>query len=570
MQHPKNPFTYGDLVSDEAFTDRETELTQLASDLRNGQNVALIAPRRYGKSSLVKAALRRVSAEGMLVVEVDLMTTPTKERFAAKLAKSIHDDVASSLMKAREALRFFSTLRVVPTVTVDLNSSVRFSFAASRGSSDIDATIERLLELPAELAAERSRQLVVFFDEFQEVTSLDPRLPALMRSIFQTQREVAHLYAGSKREMMHSLFSDKNEPFFRSAKIMEIGAIPSPLFADYIRSQFDRTNRGVSDEAVERLLAVTDGHPYATQELAFALWDLVPEGFTATVTDFEAALEAVLRSENARFALVWENATQPQRLLLQALAAEPGRPFSNGYRVAHELPPVSGVQRALGPLVENELVRKTPEGALRARGAVPRRVGARLRELIADDVVGGVLVRQAGRTGELLAEHGEEDRVAPRAVVAGLEPAAQHAFLCEPELARDRQAALVVRLDLDVDPVEAAELDAGAGEHRRRLRRDPLPDRVRRDPVADLERAFAAARVQPGAAELLRLVAVEDAVGEIRPEVEPTPETAQQLDLLGDRLRLEADPRHPRPQVLDARIDGLLEETARHAGRSSG
>jgi hypothetical protein len=362
VQHPRNPFTYGDLVSDEAFTDRETELDQLASDLRNGQNVALIAPRRYGKSSLVKAALRRVHAEGMLVVEVDLMTTPTKERLAAKLAKSIHDDVASSLMKAREALRFFSTLRVVPTVTVDLNSSVRFSFAASRGSSEIDATIERLLELPAELAADRGRRLVVFFDEFQEVSSLDPRLPALMRSIFQTQREVAHLYAGSKREMMHNLFSDRNEPFFRSAKIMEIGAISSPLFADYIRRQFDRTNRGVNDETVERLLAVTGGHPYATQELAFALWDLVPEGFTATVSDFDAALEAVLRSENARFTLVWENATQPQRLLLQALAAEPGRPFSNGYRLAHELPPVSGVQRALRPLVENELVRKTPEG----------------------------------------------------------------------------------------------------------------------------------------------------------------------------------------------------------------
>ena len=127
MQRLKNPFTYGDLASDEAFTDREPELAQLTSDLRNGQNVALIAPRRYGKSSLVKAALSRVIAGGVLVVEVDLMTTPTKERFAAKLAKSIHDDVASSLMKAREALRFFSTLRVVPSVTVDLDGSVRFS-----------------------------------------------------------------------------------------------------------------------------------------------------------------------------------------------------------------------------------------------------------------------------------------------------------------------------------------------------------------------------------------------------------------------------------------------------------
>ena len=361
-QRTKNPFTYGDLVADEAFTDREAELAALTSDLLNGQNVALIAPRRYGKSSLVKAALSKVLADGVLVVEVDLMTTPTKERFAAKLAKSIHDDVASSLMKAKDALRFVQSLRVVPTVSFDLDGSVRFSFSASRGTEDIDATIERLLELPAELAADRGRQLVMFFDEFQEVTSLDTHLPALMRSIFQTQRDVAHLYAGSKRNMMLTLFTDRNEPFFRSAKTMEIGTIAPPLFAEFIKAQFDRTNRGVSDEAVERLLAVTAGHPHATQELAFALWDEVPEGFTASVADFEDALAAVLRSENARFTLVWENATQPQKVLLQAFAAEPGRPFSNGYRLAHDLPPVSGVQRALRPLIADELVRKRADG----------------------------------------------------------------------------------------------------------------------------------------------------------------------------------------------------------------
>jgi hypothetical protein len=362
MSRTRNPFTYGDLVSDEAFTDREAELAQLTSDLRNGQNVALIAPRRYGKSSLVQAALSRLLAEGVLVVEVDLMTTPTKERFAAKLAKSIHDDVTSVLLKAKEALRTFATLRIVPSMTVDLDGSVRFSFSASRGSEDIDATIERLLELPAELAADQKRELVVFFDEFQEVMAIDPHLPALMRAIFQTQPNVAHLYAGSKRDMMQKLFNDENEPFFRSAKPMEIGTIPLPLFAEFVKAQFDRTNRGVSDEAVERLLDVTGGHPYATQELAFALWDEVPEGFTGTVADFQEALATVLRSENARFTLIWENATQPQKLLLQALAAEPGRPFSNGYRIAHDLPPVSGVQRALAPLLESELVRKMPDG----------------------------------------------------------------------------------------------------------------------------------------------------------------------------------------------------------------
>ena len=34
-----NPFTFGDLALDEAFTDREDELRELTSDMLNGQNV---------------------------------------------------------------------------------------------------------------------------------------------------------------------------------------------------------------------------------------------------------------------------------------------------------------------------------------------------------------------------------------------------------------------------------------------------------------------------------------------------------------------------------------------------
>lgn len=358
----RNPFTYGDLVQDESFTDRVDELAQLRADVTNGQNVALIAPRRFGKSSLVREALSGLVGQGMLVVEVDLMTTPTKERLAGKLAKSIHDDVATPLFRARERLQIFSSLRIVPVMTVDTDGSISFSFTNSRSQADIDDTLERLFELPATLAADRGRQLAVFFDEFQEITEIDPRLPAQMRATFQKQTHVSHLYAGSKRHMMHRLFNDKNEPFYRSAKTMEIGRIPLPVFTTFIKKQFDRTDRGVSDEAVDRLLTITDGHPYATQELAYALWEQVPEGFTASTSDLDAALAAVLRAENAHFTLVWETATRPQKLILQALARERGKPFSNAYRERYDLPPTSGVQRALTPLIERELVSKETEG----------------------------------------------------------------------------------------------------------------------------------------------------------------------------------------------------------------
>jgi uncharacterized protein len=361
-----NPFHYGDLALDEAFTDRRSELDALTSDMANGQNVAIIAPRRFGKSSLVKRAAQELLAERVLVAEVDLMKTPTKEKLAAKLSKTIHDDIASALFNVKERLRVFSTLRIAPVITVDpRDGSPSFSFAATHNEEDIDATLERLLELPAQLAAERDRRVVVFFDEFQEVTSIDPRLPSLMRAVFQEQPNVAHVYSGSRRDMMRNLFTHQNEPFFRSAKVVELGVIPPELFRPFIVSRFEQTDRAVADDVVDAILGITGGHPYATQELAYALWEVVPEGFTAGEADFERALEAVLHGENAHFTLVWESASRAQRLVLQAIAAEPGRVQGEAYRLRHGLPAASTVQRAVETLASDELVARGEDGAYR-------------------------------------------------------------------------------------------------------------------------------------------------------------------------------------------------------------
>ena len=358
-----NPFYFGDLALDEAFTDRDAELKSLKADIRNGQNVALIAPRRYGKSSLVRRAIQDLMARGVLVAEVDLMKTPTKAKLASKLARAIHNDVASTMFKAKEAVRVFAGLRITPTVTLNPDDgSYSFSFTAYQAEEDLDATLERLLELPAQLAAEQKKTVALYFDEFQEVTNIDPGLPALMRAVFQEQPNIAHVYAGSKRHMMRRLFNDENEPFYRSAKVMEIGTIEPHLFERFIKERFDATDQGVTEEAVRALVAITRGHPYATQELAYALWEEVPSGFTATENDLIRALDAVLRSENAHFTLLWEKASRTQRLVLQALAVEPGRLQSHPYRIKFNLPPASTVQRAAETLVADELIERQPGG----------------------------------------------------------------------------------------------------------------------------------------------------------------------------------------------------------------
>ncbi len=241
MADDVNPFRFGALALDEAFTDRKDEIAELKADVRNGQDVVVFAPRRYGKSSLVWRASQELVREKVLVASVDLMTTPTPAKLAEKLARAIHDDVATPLVRAKDRLRVFSDLRVTPTVSIDPESTqVSFRFDVTERGDDLDATLERLLELPAELAAERGRRVALVLDEFQEVTEIAPRLPRLMRAVFQQQPDVAHVYLGSKRHMMRRIFSDVNEPFWRSAKQVELGVIAPARFRTFIRRQFDR------------------------------------------------------------------------------------------------------------------------------------------------------------------------------------------------------------------------------------------------------------------------------------------------------------------------------------------
>jgi uncharacterized protein len=359
-----NPFNFGDLALDQGFADREEELRELLGDMRNGQNVVIFAPRRYGKSSLLWRAAQELLRDGMLIAQVDLMRTTTKEQLAAALSKAIFEDIATPLYRARErAAEIFRGLRARPVMTIDsFDGSVGFSIAAGHASADVDATIERLLELPAELAPERKRRVALVFDEFQEILAIDSHLPALMRSVFQAQPDVSHVYLGSKRALMHRLFHDVNEPFWRSARQMELGPIPGDGFTRWIRARFEETGRHVAVEALARVLEITGGHPYATQELCYWLWDETDEGAEATSGTVDVALDRVLRTESAHFTRIWDTIALTQRLVLQAVAQEPPEQItSTAYRARHGLPAASSVQKAVAALTKGELlVRHAP------------------------------------------------------------------------------------------------------------------------------------------------------------------------------------------------------------------
>ena len=196
-----------------------------------------------------------------------------------------------------------------------------------------------------------------------------------MRSVFETQPEVAHVYLGSKRHMLERIFNDENEPFWRSAKQMEIGVIAPDLFRGYIDAQFARTGRRIEPEVVDAR-ARNDARPSLRDAGALLLrvgGDA--RGRRRGFEQYESGLEKLLRAEHAHFGLVWEKSARAQRLVLHALAREPGRPLAADYRRRHGLPGPSSVQRALDALRKDELVARDADGRAPDRRAVSRASG---------------------------------------------------------------------------------------------------------------------------------------------------------------------------------------------------
>ena len=354
-----NPFKYGPIALDESFTNRLAEIEALRTDALNGQDVVIFAPRRFGKTSLVRRVAQELVSAKALVAEINLMFTPTKEKLAGRLAREIAEQLLGPLGRAKEGLRIFAGLRVVPTVTIDpTTGSYSFSFSPAHEPEDLDATLERLFTMLAEVAADRKRKVVLIMDEFQEVVDIDPGLTKLLRSVFQEQPDVAHVYLGSKRHLMEEIFNDENEPFWRSAKRMELGPIEPEAFKAFVAAGFRGHDREIGDPVVDRVLSITGGHPYATQELCYFLWGETPAGATADDARLDQAITKLLSSEHSHFSDLWDRATANQRVLLAALAEEPGRPLTEAYRARHHLRGSSATQKAVDALVTQEIVAK--------------------------------------------------------------------------------------------------------------------------------------------------------------------------------------------------------------------
>ena len=359
-----NPFVYGEVVPVVAFVDREAELDRLARDLLAGQKIFLISPRRYGKSSLVRQALRAAARGGALTVEVTVSSYSSYVAFLEGYARALLG-IETRLDKARAWMRdMIGSVR--PEIRLEPDdrggSQLAVSFPSARTERDISRLAQDVFALPGRIAEARRRRLAVALDEFQAIGSFDGgSVEHALRAAVQHQRQVGYVFSGSEPSLMERMLG-RSRPFYKAGPVMRLQKIPADRFADFIEARFRATRLRPAAGLGAAVVELAGNLPYDVQRLAHEVWDDAQGGRTVGLDDLHQTLKRLLGEHEAIFEATWQRLTLAQRAALRAAVLEEGRELLSGdVRARYRLGGASTVQASLSALVREEILAR--EGA---------------------------------------------------------------------------------------------------------------------------------------------------------------------------------------------------------------
>jgi hypothetical protein len=362
----ENPFVYGEVVPAASFVDRVDELDRLVRDLASGQKVFLISPRRYGKSSLIRQALRATARGGALTAEITVSSYSSYLAFLEGYTRGLLG-MQTGWEKARSWLRD-AVGAARPEIRVEADSSgimgLAVKFPTVRTEREISRLAADVFALPGRLADLRGRKIAIALDEFQAIRGFNGgSVEHTIRAAVQHQRTVGYVFAGSEPSLMERMLGPKR-PFYKAGPVMRLEKIPSELFAPFIESRFTKT--GIKPEAGVGMAIVdlAGNMPYDVQRLAHESWDDARAAGRRriAVDDLHATLHRLLAEQETLFEAVWQRLTLAQRATLRAVVLAEGRELlSADLRERYRLGGASTVQAALQALTREDIIARNPD-----------------------------------------------------------------------------------------------------------------------------------------------------------------------------------------------------------------
>ncbi|MBW2309868.1 MAG: ATP-binding protein [Deltaproteobacteria bacterium] len=261
------------------FTNRHRILETLRVNLQGilkgrGNNLALLGPRRIGKTMVLRKFLEGIlQEEGVLPVYIHMegmIASPVF--FALKYSASIINAYAMKIGIAMSDEALLDPVFLASEAQKLKNSAIqRVSKITleewARTAQNEARLFQEAFELSENLAQEEALRVIVILDEFQELKRLDgfPQIRdslGLMRSITERQIKTSYIVSGSLISLMEMMFKEGGQPFFAQFQIERIGSFTKEDSVELATKIFHWEEVGFTDKVLDNVFQLTMGHPF--------------------------------------------------------------------------------------------------------------------------------------------------------------------------------------------------------------------------------------------------------------------------------------------------------------------
>lgn len=352
-----NPFQFGRELGSSELVDREGEVAAVVEAMEQGGKLFLIGPRRYGKTSILRAASDRVAAKRGTVLRYDAEAFTSLELLAARILADTASTLATTIDKANVAIReFFKSVR--PTATYNATDNKwTVSLAGMPGRAGGAPLIADVLDGVERAARKSKKSVAIVIDEFQKVIiEGGPDAEAQIRAAIQRHRKVGYVFAGSNTRLLADMTSDPRRPFYKLGEVRFVGPLPRDDFAEFLERGFEAGNVRVAPGAIDAILSLAEQVPYNVQLLAHECWDH-SRGATLTAAKVRGARDTVALRNDPIYSQIWISLAATQQKALLALLRETTGLTSTEVTRRYDIP-VPSMQKALAALESKGIVRE--------------------------------------------------------------------------------------------------------------------------------------------------------------------------------------------------------------------
>ncbi|WP_158787415.1 ATP-binding protein [Granulicella sp. L46] len=364
-----NPFEFGRELGTGELVDRHSEVAEVVQTVDQGAKLFLIGPRRFGKTSILKAAEDRLGQTRAVVLRFDAESYPSLDLLVTNLIADAAKHLKGPVERVGEQMRsFFSRLRPELTFNVTQDSwSAKLGLSVTSNPQGHAALLVDALNGLETLATAqpKNRPVGLIIDEFQKIIEMGgPQAESQIRAAIQRHKRVGYVFAGSKTRMLTAMTMDVARPFYRLGTVRFLGPVPTLDFEAFLTAKFQGSGfRIESPTPIQKILELAENVPYNVQMLAHACWNKLrsrPARPTPVLSSIvvRESMNLLVRQYDPFYTQTWAGLTSIQQKALIAVIEEDGLRLQS-QKVAEFIGKgASTVKRSLDLLTDKDILRE--------------------------------------------------------------------------------------------------------------------------------------------------------------------------------------------------------------------